>query len=1305
MRNLSLEFPPVLHFKLHSLPVLYSFKNHRFLWFWMTGLWLLIGLQSAHCAPLYFEKNVGQIVDENGQYVPDILYQFENDNGTFYIRKKGVSYVLIKYVKDPEKSIPVELSSVQGHRVDINFVGGHSAVEIEESVPAELTIRKVIPGKRGGLKTIPCFERLLLKNIYPQIDIEYYFIDGKLKYDLWVHPGGEISQIKMHIKGDDEVGLDSNGNLRISTSVGEIVEQAPVSFQGQKEIRSAYVVEDNTISFDVDDWDRAHKLRVDPLREWSTYHGGGKQEISFDVTTDAAGDVYTTGAVRSINFPVTTGAFMVNNPSIVSGISFPYSAYLARFDPSGNLIWCTYFGGDGHDQGKGVKISPNGDIFVGGSTSSSNFPVANPAFGTHAGGMYDAFIARFTASGNLVWSTYYGGDDNDLGYDISADALGNVYLIGYTISTNLPTTTQGVSLNLQGSSDGFLAKFSGTGALLWTNYVGGNLTDNTLAVVCDNLNNPIVCGEASSTNLIQTGGVFQPVSGGQSDAYVAYFNANGTLSWYTYLGGSQKDEARDLAVDLNNNITVFGDTRSANFPVSANAYQTTFSSASDFFITRLSSTGGLVWSTFIGGNFWEHSRGIDSDQNGNVYFCGYTSSATLPILSNAYQTTHSGGIYDAYLGRLDNSGSLTWTTYYGGDEEDQCMSVAVHGNRTAYFAGLTYGGTFPITTSAFQTTHSGGGDGFLVKFSFLEIEAENGCDGDTVQFSLTDTTHIDSLFWSFGDPVSGASNASTLMSPLHVFSDTGRYTIQCVVHTLLGSDTLFDTVQIKPVPIIDFTSMDSVVCLGDTVFYTPSAVDSALLWSTGDTTSYWIPVQSGYVGLSVMNSCGVDQDSIFIQVDTLVHLQLGADTLVCMGDSFWIKNEHGGSFYWHSGVQLDSVLADQPGVYSISDTNSCGISSDSMVVFWDTIPFTYLGPDSIYCHTELIQLDASWSRASFLWNTGDTTSSIHVNTQGTYWVDVVNLCGSDNDTVTLQFVLPLHPNLGNDTLICLGDSVLLDPGNLHPTTWWDGQISDTSRWVKEEGIYSLIQTNACGTFSDFFHLTVLSPPQLTSINDTSICSGQLLEIEIENTDQTGINWMDDTSTSFVRSFASNGVYAYEVSNVCGAFMDSFAIVVHEPTVVELGQDTQLCNGGELPINLEYPDHDIIWWDGYDGESRNLSYSGMYGVTLISPEGCVSEDSILLKKCLPILYVPNAFTPNGDLLNDWFEVKGVEIELYQLYIFDRWGNQVFESNDMNTHWDGTYHGTNALQGIYSYRIWYGAKGFSDEKLGTVLLIRD
>jgi predicted extracellular nuclease len=583
----------------------------------------------------------------------------------------------------------------------------------------------------SALRNVANFGKVRYEDLYPGVDLVYYGTQGQLEYDFVVAPGRDASPIALTLAGVDRMHVDAQGNLVLGTPVGDVVQHAPVAYQlvhGQRRAVAAQyaLLGARKVGFRLGAYDHAQPLVIDPVLVYSTYHGGSLGDRGMDIALDASGNAYITGLANSSNFPVTTGAYDTTVNGSASDV------FVAKFSPSGGLLYSTYLGGTGTDEGAGIAVDGAGNAYVTGRTTSLDFPLAGAYQGALGGGQ-DAFVTKLNASGNaLVFSTYLGGNTNpggvsltsEFGYGIAVDASGAVYVSGLAVSTNFPTTPGAFQTAGGGATDdAFVTKFSANGAsLVYSTYLGGGQFDEAYSLAVDASGNAYVAGITASTNFPVLNAK-QPTSGTNNDGFLTKLNPTGTaLVYSTYVGGFGQDAVYGLAIDAAGSAYVAGVTASANFPV-VNSLQSfnlgLSTTATDGFVAKYGAAGNtLVYSTYLGGSANETGIGLALDGNGNAYVVGQTTSTNFPVVAAIQSTNASAsGLADAFVTKIGANGAgLLYSTYLGGAGDDVGNDIAVDGAGDAYVVGQTSSSNFP-TVAARQATAGGSSDAFVARIS------------------------------------------------------------------------------------------------------------------------------------------------------------------------------------------------------------------------------------------------------------------------------------------------------------------------------------------------------------------------------------------------------------------------------------------------------------------------------------------------------------------------------------------------------------------------------------------------------------
>ena len=389
-------------------------------------------------------------------------------------------------------------------------------------------------------------------------------------------------------------------------------------------------------------------------------------------------------------------------------------------DPT--LTFSSYFGGSLADQINTVAADNAGNVYIAGSTTSTDL---NGATRSTNFGSQDVFVAKLNSTGTaVIYATYIGGSGLEAANGMAVDDSGTVYLTGQTASTNFPVSANAPQRQLNGGSgitDAFALRLNATGdALIYSTFLGGQLSDAGNAIAVDAQGNAFVAGTTQSLSFPAATNADFPARGG-GDAFLTKISADGSQFLYSiFLGGFAFDAAYGVALDARGSVYVVGETRSNNFPVSAAAYQKDRKGNSDAFVSKFTTSGDLEYSTYFGGDAGDLARAIAVDSQGNAYFTGQTYSSNFPTTPNSPQPVALFAP-DAFASKLNATGTgLIYSTYIGGSADDAGYAIALDSQNNAYVAGETSSVDFPIRGDAAGPgfANAGGSDAFVVKVNF-----------------------------------------------------------------------------------------------------------------------------------------------------------------------------------------------------------------------------------------------------------------------------------------------------------------------------------------------------------------------------------------------------------------------------------------------------------------------------------------------------------------------------------------------------------------------------------------------------------
>jgi Ca2+-binding RTX toxin-like protein len=564
---------------------------------------------------------------------------------------------------------------------------------------------------------VPTFARVRYPGVWPGIDVDWHGDGRRLEYDFRLAEGADPAAIALRVAGVGSPRVAADGDLVISAAGATIRQRAPRAFQfvdGRREpVPVSYAVSGHRVAFRVSAHDASRPLIIDPIvLAYSTYLGGSAGDAENGIAVDASGAAYVVGTTDSIDFN-TLGEYEADPGDGNSDV------VISKLVPGGNaLAYSTYLGGNDLDQGSAVAVDAGGAAYVTGTTNSTNFDTVGQIEGD--GGLEDVFISKLVPNGSaLAYSTYLGGDTNDLGNAVAVDSAGSAYVTGETTSTNF--NTQNAYEGDQPSNDVFVARLTPAGALGYSTYLGGGLDEAGRGIAVDATGAAYVVGGTGSTDFdTQNPYELDSPDSGQSDAFITKFNpAGNTLAYSTYLGGDGTDIGNAIAVDPSRAAYVTGSTGSTDFD-SVGAIEGN-SVSTDAFVTKLAPAGNaLGYSTYLGGNDFDFGSGIAVNAAGSAWVVGTTSSTDFNTVGAIEGDSASD---DAFVSEVRPSGSsLAFSTYLGGDDFEQANAVATGPNDAAYVAGLTGSTDFDTVTPI--EGDSADVDGFVAKLGAPSTPAE-----------------------------------------------------------------------------------------------------------------------------------------------------------------------------------------------------------------------------------------------------------------------------------------------------------------------------------------------------------------------------------------------------------------------------------------------------------------------------------------------------------------------------------------------------------------------------------------------------
>lgn len=836
---------------------------------------------------------------------------------------------------------------------------------------------------------VPLFKGVKYPALYTGIDLFLHSSDKNFKYDFIVAPGADPNQIRLQYEGQESLQLVEN-DLIMKTSVGEVTEYKPFAYQwiGKDlvEVPCFYQLENDVISFVFPEgYDHSVELTIDPVLVAATLSGMSTNEnYGHCAAFDKAGNIFTGAISFGSGYPTTTGAIQLTFGG--GPFSFAVDMAISKYSPDGStLIYATYLGGTEDDQPHSLITDAGGNLYVYGSTSSANYPTTSTAYDRtfNGSGSFpdpDIVISKINPFGTiLIGSTFIGGTgpdgqtqsflntlygESNRG-EIMVDGQGNVYIASCSASNNFPTTTGAyqTTFNANGGTgtaqDAVVFKMNtNLNSLIWSTYLGGNLSDAALGLRLDTANHVYVTGIAGGSNFpTTTGALYTTYRGGQEDGFIAKISNTGSSLLYSTFWGQGTADEHVYFIDLDNegNVNVYG-TTTGTFTPSPGTYRNL--NSRQFIAGLTPELNSVIFQTVVGsggGGF-----GVDFapvafmvDKCNNIFFSGYQAVTGMATTTGSF--SFSNGFY---LGVLDPLATgLQYATYYG-DADHVDGGTSRFSKDGIVYQAVCSGSFSPMSTktNAYATTQSVSWDigVFKIDFelasvisSFSAAPSAIGCSPFTVNFTNTGDS-AQQYRWYFGD-----GDSSYLENPIHTFSVADTYRIM-------------------------FVAIDSLTC---------NIVDTNYL-----------------------------QVIVLPQAGTVTYI----DT-VCAGDSvlLFAQSAASGRYTWHNGNTSSAIFAQQgTGPYFV-DINVAGcIFRDSFDIYWQPLPtsnFTASGPLCLRGDPSTVQFTGSaGSTATYHWDfaggspgpiNGPGPFLVKWNGQNTYTLSLVMEEGGCFSDTTFQQVL------------------------------------------------------------------------------------------------------------------------------------------------------------------------------------------------------------------------------------------------------------------------------------------------------------
>lgn len=1164
-------------------------------------------------------KNL-KYIKNYGQWDAKVFYKVDLIGGHLFIENHSLTYAFfdahtLHEVHELEheniKGFNATDYNIDAHAFKVDFVDANPFPKIIEGIQKKGYYNYFLGNDDNNWSSkVPSFEQITYESLYEGIDLIMYSDYSNFKYDFKLAPQANPDDIKLKYNNINQVSI-KEGALHIDIGFNTIIEQKPFAFQDINgtivEVACHYNLNDkNELSFIFPQgYNRNYELIIDPVLIAATLSGSTVTNYGHSATYDLEGNIYTGARNFGSGYPTTLGAYQINYGGGGTDIA------ISKLNPDGSdLIWATYIGGNNSEYPHSMYVQ-DGELYVLGSTSSSDYPTTSNAY-DNTNNNTDIVISHLSEDGtDLIGSTFIGGSGIDgtnniyTNYadtyrgEIIVDSIGNAYVSSFSQSSNFPTSSDAFQTELGGSQDGVVFKMnSDLSSLIWSSYIGGNLDDAAYGLRQATNGDIYITGSAGDNSFPTTPTAFEPnYIGGSNDGFVAQISNDGTtLVNCSFYGTSAKDQSFFLDIDSDGDIYIYGQNEGA-LTVSSGCYGDANSAQ---FISKFSpNLQTLLWQTTIGsgsigGGGWSVYDFVPIafmvDMCKRIYISGHgATSSGLFVSSDPIEPT--GGFYEMVLEQ--DATAINYATFYTGDHVDGGTS-RFDPNGIIYQA-VCSGGGFATTASAYATNQTSGWDiaVFKIELSSAPLSATAAASPSTTgcvpfQITFNNNSSPGTYTWDFDD-----GSFSNVTNPSHTFVEAGNYDVELIVvdpESCSFSDTL-----ILPIEVIQSPS-----------------------------------------------------------------LSLGEDVYICQGDTTLLQAiSNASDFLWQDNSTLPFYQTSSPGTYILEAYNGECSTFDTIEVIQD--PFILdLGPNQILCSDlPTIILDAGSSATSYNWSTGETTQQI-LATEGTYGVTVtsdINCEYQDNVEIVIQE--------------------------------FDLEIEASSQ---EECVPATIE------FED--HSTV----------SNGIISGWNWDFEVSSSNISSPNvYYDESGLYDVTLIVSTPEGCADTLNI------QEYIQINQNPIAEFSYEIEFQNSCD--IGIIFNNHSIgassYLWDFNNGTTSTLInpnetflYNEQFAVTLeaINEFNCNDTTIKLLEvpKFKPV-YVPNVFTPDGDLINDDFQPVSACIEELEFKIYDRWGRLVFISDHIDEGWDGTYNGGMLANDTYSWQLIYDHDGDEVIEYGFVLLL--
>ncbi|MDB5247997.1 MAG: hypothetical protein JWQ40_2391 [Segetibacter sp.] len=1176
-----------------------------------------------------------EFVENKGQWDERIKFKGVMNNGAFFLQEKGFRVLQInpqdlQEISDvyhgnfhgPAKNTaakPVippgdkDEIIVRSHAYDVQFVNARTPVIVADK-PVNSYNNYFIGNDRSKWKgNCRIYQAINYQSIYRGIDIRYYTNEGKLKYDIIVHPGADLSQLAMKYEGVDELSV-KNEQLVIKTSVGEVRELAPYAYQVdngvKREVDCRFKVAGKLVQFAVKNYSRSSPLVIDPSLIFSTFTGSKTDNWGYTATYGTDGSFYAGGIVFGVGFPTSVGAFQsAYIGGEREGGAGGYDIGIMKFSPNGmNRVYATYIGGTRNEQPHSLVADSEGNLVIGGRSNSNDYPTKV----NKGGGNYDIILTKLNSGGTeLIGSIKIGGAGAD-GVNVGAKAV----------------------------------------APLGDVSIRRNYGDDARSeVLFDNIGNIWLASNTQSVDFPNTPGAFQAVSGGKQDGVIIKASADlSNILVSTFLGGNEDDAAFVLALNPSDNtIFVGGNTVSTTLPGSTTGvvYPSHQKGETDGFVSVISNDGSsILKTTFIGTDGVDMVYGIQFDKFGFPYIMG-TTTGKWPVINALF--SQAGG--KQFIAKLKpDLSAYEYSTVFGTNTTDPNLSpiaFLVDRCENVYVSG--WGGNVNTGTSY----PSGGTSGLTVTADAIQ----RGTDNSDFYFFVLERNATKQLYGSFYGQNGGTGE--------HVDGGTSRFDRNGVIYQALCANC-----GSRPKPAFPTT---------------PGVWSSSNPADNCNLAAVKIAFNLAGVAGSIRSSIrGVVQDTtgcVPLTVDFTDTIAQGNSYVWNFGDGSPDVTTATPSFshtYNAIGSYRVRLVSIDSAKCNIADTAYTTIKVRTFKAFLDFLPKKLEPCDSFnyeFANTSYVLPAArAFTNTSFTWNFGDNTAPVVAGTNAVRH----SFPGPGEYKIRLELTDTNFCNAPADTIKALRIATNVKAAFETPPTGcapYTAVFKNLSAGGQQFG----------WNFGDGATSTTVSPTHEYTIPGNYV-------IKLKVIDSASCNIVD--STSFGITIKGKPVAAF-----------TFA-----PNPPQENTPVNFFNSstGATRFLWKFGDGDSLLTQSSALIQHVYNETDTFNTCLIAMNNSGCQDTVcanIAARIIPLLDVPNAFTPNGDGINDKVYVRGFGISKMIWRIYNRWGTVVFESNDRSRGWDGIYNGSLQPKEVYHYvlDVQYSDKT-NIQKKGDITLLR-